>query len=376
MVLTHLSLTNYKNLEQLDLEFSPQVNCFVGKNGMGKTNILDAIYYMSFLKSNNIAQDAQIVRHGDNYFILQGKYSDDRESRMSVNCSYSLDNRRKSIRVDDKRVSKFSDFVGSIPLVMISPSDSMLIHGGSEERRKFMDALISQYDKSYTQDIIQYDRLLKQRNSLLKQEEEPDWSVMDVIEGMMSELGGRIYEARQKFVSEFIPVFKSLYSELSDVEEQVDIVYVSHCHEGVLLEQLKRLRPKERILGFSMHGTHKDDLLFLFNDYAVKKEGSQGQSKTYFIALKLAQFIYLKEKMAEQGKKTGEERIPLLLLDDIFDKLDMGRVRKIISYLTKSIFSQVFITDTEQEHLDAILSQAEGEYALFHVEQGQVERMK
>lgn len=368
MLLKHLSILNYKNIEQAELDFSPNVNCFVGANGMGKTNLLDAVYYLSFCKSASNPTDNLNIKHEADFLMIQGDYRFDESggSIEKVSCSVKRGG-RKHVKRNGKEYRRFSEHLGKIPLVMISPSDSSLVSGGSCERRRFMDVVISQYDVSYLEAVIRYEQALKQRNALLKTEAEPDASVMDVLEEMMSVAAALIYERRRQFIADFTPIFREIYGQLCDSpDESVDIVYESHGSRGDLKPLLSDGRTKERIVGYTLHGIHKDELQLLFNGFPIKHEGSQGQTKTYFIAMKLAQFIFLKQK--------GERKIPILLLDDIFDKLDSGRVGKIVDYVSSADnFGQIFITDTNREHLDRILAATHRDYKLFTVRSGVVE---
>lgn len=367
MKLERLTILNYKNIADGALTFSSNVNCFVGRNGMGKTNVLDAIYYLSFCKSRFSTVDAAVMRHGEEYFLLQGGYRREDGGEELVNVAFKKGG-RKHVKRNEKEYKRLSEHLGVIPLVMISPSDSMLIDAGSEERRRFMDVVIAQYNSRYVECLLRYDKTLKQRNALLKQEENPDWNVMDVIEDMMSADADYIYQCRKEFVTSFTPIFQKLYLNLCDNDvEQVSIDYVSHLSRGELKGQLLSFREKERIVGYTLHGVHRDDLDFCLNGYPIRQEGSQGQTKTYFIGLKLAQFIYLKER--------GNNRVPLLLLDDIFDKLDAGRVARIIDYVSSNAFGQIFITDTNREHLDTILATTTNEYKLFHVSDGAIKEV-
>ena len=364
MRLDKLTILNYKNIVEATLAFSPNVNCFVGRNGMGKTNVLDAIYCLSFCKSRSSSVDAVAIRHGEDFFMLQGDYQREEGGEEHVHLAYKRAG-RKHLKRNDKEYKRLAEHLGIIPLVMISPSDSMLIDAGSEERRRFMDMAITQYDSRYVESLLRYDKTLKQRNALLKQEEEPDKAVMEVLEEMMSMDAAYIYERRKEFVEKFTPIFQQLYTSLCDTtSEIVSIKYASHVSRGELKGQLSSFREKERIVGYTLHGTHRDDLELYLNDYPIRQEGSQGQTKTYFIALKLAQFLYLKER--------GTQRTPLLLLDDIFDKLDAGRVARIIDYVSGDAFGQIFITDTNREHLDGILEATTKEYKLFHVVDGNI----
>ena len=364
MKLEKLVILNYKNIVESTLSFSPNVNCFVGRNGMGKTNVLDAIYYLSFCKSRSSSVDAVSIRHGEEFFMLQGSYLREDGGEEHVHLAFKR-GQRKHLKRNDKEYKRLSEHLGIIPLVMISPSDSMLIDAGSEERRKFMDVVISQYDSRYIDALLRYDKTLKQRNALLKQEAEPDRGVMEVLEEMMSVDAEYIYECRKDFVEAFTPMFQQLYATLCDnTSEQVSIKYASHISRGDLKGQLRSFREKERIVGYTLHGTHRDDLELFLNEFPIRQEGSQGQTKTYFIAMKLAQFLFLKER--------GNRRTPILLLDDIFDKLDAGRVARIIDYVSGNSFGQIFITDTNREHLDGILASTTKEYKLFHVVDGNV----
>ena len=364
MVLERLNIMNYRNIAAADLAFSPQVNCFVGANGMGKSNVLDAIYYLSFCRGFAGAQDALNVHHDADFFLLQANYSQETGVKREV-CVSLKRGARKRLKVDGKDVRRVSEHVGQVPLVMIAPSDAALIQGGSEERRKFMDMVIMQYDAAYLDALIRYESALKQRNVLLRADDEPDAAVLDVLEQMMADYGQTLFTARTQFIEAFVPLFCTTYKALSGCEhEQVSLTYESHLQRGPLGEQLRSGRVKERIVGYTLHGAHKDELSLLLNGYAVKKEGSQGQQKTYLIAMKLAQYDFLRSK--------GEQRVPLLLLDDIFDKLDATRVKRIVDYVGSGRMGQIFITDPQRPHLDEILAMTHCRYKLFEVEHGQV----
>lgn len=364
MILSSLSILNYRNISEARLEFSDNVNCFIGSNGMGKSNILDAIYYLSFCRGFANSQDSQNIKHDEEYFFLEGKYLTDLEMVQNVGCSLKRGCRKK-LKIDGKDVKRLSEHVGRIPMVMIAPADSDLITGGSEERRRFMDTVIMQYSVPYLEALIRYDRALKQRNALLKQEEAPDVAVMDVIEEMMAASAQIIYEERCRFVADFLPIFLELYRDLSkSPNENVGLSYVSHGERGDLASILKGWREKEHIVGYTLHGVHKDELELSLNGFAVKREASQGQQKTYFIAMKLAQYLFLRSK--------GERRVPLLLLDDVFDKLDEHRVENIIEYVSSNQFGQIFITDTNRNHLDKVLKSIKTDYKCFYVEDGNV----
>lgn len=367
MILKRISILNYKNLEQVELAFSPKMNCFIGQNGMGKTNLLDAVYYLSFCKSATNPIDLQNMMHERDFFMLQGFYETETAEQEEVYCGMKR-RQKKQFKRNKKEYGRLSDHIGLIPLVMVSPSDSELIAGGSEERRRFMDVVISQYDKEYLEALIRYNKALQQRNTLLKAEMEPEEELMEVWEGMMALAGEVVYRKRCEFIAEFIPIFQAFYSHISQDKEVVDLTYQSHAQQGNLMQLLKENRPKDRIMGYSMKGIHKDDLFMQLGDYPIKREGSQGQNKTYLIALKLAQFDFL--------KRTGSQTTPLLLLDDIFDKLDASRVEQIVKLVAGDKFGQIFITDTNREHLDKIMKKIEGEYKVFSVENGTIHERK
>lgn len=373
MILRRLNVINYRNLQDVTIHLSDNVNCFVGNNGMGKTNVLDAVYYLSFCKSSLNNLDAANIHHGDDFFMLDGRYVNEAtEVEEHVVCSLQR-GQRKRLRRNDKDCKRLAEHVGLVPLVIISPSDLELVAGGSEERRRFMDMVIAQYDPIYLERLVRYQRALAQRNALLKAEDKPDAGLMDVLEAMMSECAATLYEGRARFVEEFTPIFRQLYGQLCNTpDESPDVCYESHAERGELLPLLKEGRERERIVGYTLHGPHKDNLSLLLNGFELRREGSQGQTKTYFISMKLAQYLYLKRKSESrtgQGMAAGS---PILLLDDIFDKLDAGRVACIVKYVSGDAFGQIFITDTNREHLDQILASTVRDYKLFQVDGGQV----
>ena len=367
MILKRISILNYKNLEQVELDFSPKMNCFIGQNGMGKTNLLDAVYYLSFCKSATNPIDSQNMMHHQDFFVIQGFYETESGDIEEIYCGMKR-RQKKLFKRNKKEYTRLSDHIGFIPLVMVSPSDSELISGGSEERRRFMDVVISQYDKEYLEALIRYNKALQQRNTLLKNEQGFDEELMEVWEEMMAASGEVVYRKRCAFIEEFIPIFQTFYSQISQNKEEVGLVYESHAQQGALLQLLKESRQRDQIMGYSLKGIHKDDLLMQLGDYPIKKEGSQGQNKTYLIALKLAQFDFL--------RRTGSHTTPLLLLDDIFDKLDASRVEQIVKLVAGDKFGQIFITDTNRDHLDKIMQKIEGEYKVFSVEDGAIHERK
>lgn len=362
MILHHLSVLNYRNIAEADLSFSAGVNCLTGANGQGKTNLLDAIYFLSFCKSASGATDALNIRHGEDFFMLTGAYKSESGSEEKVSCA-ARRGQRKRMRRNGKEYQRLADHVGLVPLVMISPQDQELITGVSEARRRLMNAVISQYDASYLAAAIRYERTLRQRNVLLREDVIPDATVMSLLEEMMSQDADVLYQARQQFVEEFTPFFQKIYRTLCPDDTEIPgIAYTSHAERGPLENLLADYRERERIVGHTLHGPHRDDLTLTLGGYAVRHEGSQGQTKTFFIALKLAQYDFLRTK--------GERRTPILLLDDIFDKLDTRRVARIVQYVSSGMPGQVFITDTDRSHVDRILADLHGDYKHFHVEGG------
>lgn len=361
MILKRISILNYKNLEQVELDFSDKMNCFIGQNGMGKTNLLDAVYYLSFCKSASNPVDSQNMMHGREFFVIQGSYETEEGNLEEVYCGMKR-RQKKQFKRNKKEYPRLSDHIGLIPLVMVSPADAELIAGGSEERRRFMDVVISQYDKEYLEALIRYNKALQQRNTLLKAEMEPDDELMTVWEEMMATAGEVVYRKRREFIDEFIPTFQTFYSYISQDKEVVSLTYESHAERGNLFELIKESRVRDRIMGYSLRGVHKDELIMQLGEYPIKREGSQGQNKTYLIALKLAQFDFL--------RRTGSNTTPLLLLDDIFDKLDASRVEQIVKLVSGDKFGQIFITDTNREHLDKIMEKIEGDYKVFGVADG------
>jgi len=364
MILKKLSILNYKNISEATLELSPKMNCFIGRNGMGKTNVLDAIYYLSFCRSASNPIDSQVIRHDEPFFVLEGSYADEAGNEEQIYCGMKRGT-KKHFKRNKKEYRRLSEHIGLIPLVVVSPADTFLIEGGSEERRKLMDMVISQYDNTYIDALTRYNNAHQQRNTLLKMEDqEPDPLVMQLWEEQMAESGEQLFAKRTAFVEELEPVFQAYYEKISGGSERVGLRYVSHCQRGPLLEVIQRDRMKDRAVGYSLHGVHRDDLEFTLSDHPMRREGSQGQNKTYVIALKLAQFDFL--------KRTASKTTPLLLLDDIFDKLDADRVEQIVRLVSGDSFGQIFITDTNRDHLDQILSSSSLDYHIFHVENGEI----
>ena len=362
MILKRISVLNYKNLEQVELNFSAKLNCFFGQNGMGKTNLLDAVYFLSFCKSAGNPIDSQNIRHDQDFFVIQGFYEASDGTPEEIYCGMKRRS-KKQFKRNKKEYGRLSDHIGFLPLVMVSPADSELIAGGSDERRRFMDVVISQYDKEYLEALIRYNKALLQRNTLLKSEVPVEEDLFLIWEEAMAQAGEVVYRKREAFIREFIPIFQSFYSFISQDKEQVGLSYDSHARDASLLEVLKGSRERDKIMGFSLKGVHKDELNMLLGEFPINREGSQGQNKTYLVALKLAQFDFL--------KRTGSA-VPLLLLDDIFDKLDASRVEQIVKLVAGDSFGQIFITDTNREHLDRILYNVGSDYKMFRVEKGEI----
>lgn len=367
MILKNISILNFKNIEAANLSLSPKINCLIGHNGAGKTNFLDAVYYLSFCKSAFASRDAQVLTHDKDFFVLEGEYNSESGETEKIYCGMKK-GQKKHFKRNNKEYKRLSMHIGLIPLIFVSPSDSILIDGYSEERRKLMDVVISQYDHSYIEALTNYNRALQQRNSLLKQEEEPDLTLMELLEQQMAQYGMEVFKCREKFVEELTPVFQSIYETISQRSETVSLRYVSHAQRGPLLDVIQRDRFKDRAVGYSLHGVHRDDIEMLIDGYPMKNEGSQGQNKTFALSLKLAQFNFL--------KRTSSKTTPLLLLDDIFDKLDARRVEQIVKLVSGDGYGQIFITDTNRENLDKILEHSGPDYKIFDVDNGVINERK
>ncbi len=365
MTLNNLHILNYRNIEEADLSFSGKINGFIGLNGQGKTNILDAIYLLSFTKSSLTALDSQNIRHGADVALVQGVYaqSDTAIENEPVTVSCGLKRGvKKQFRWGKTDYKRLIEHIGRIPLVMVSPEDSRLTQDGSDERRRFLDHVISQYDHTYLEQLTRYNALLKQRNSMLKQMAEtpsPDLSMLEVYDMQMVVPAEIIYAKRQQFVEAFIPLFQDIYNTISDHREQVSLTYQSQLSNRQLAQAFEQTHQRDLILGWTSQGIHKDDLIMLLGDYPLKQVGSQGQQKTYIIAMKLAQAIAL-------GK-------PILLLDDIFDRLDTERVQRILQLVGSDRFGQIFLTDTDRQHLSSIIAHTDHDHRLFYITAGQVE---
>ncbi|MFT5077966.1 MAG: DNA replication and repair protein RecF [Planctomycetota bacterium] len=357
MILKNLSLINYKNFEAQTFEFDPNINCFTGHNGVGKTNALDAIYHLSFGKSYFNPITGQNIRHGEEFFVVEGQYvKAERPEKIVVSAKKNL---KKVIKRNGKAYTKFSDHIGFLPLVMISPADRDLIVEGSETRRKFMDGVISQGNSHYLKDILAYGKILVQRNSLLKYfAVNHAWNkdTLAVYDLQLSELGERIHKSRTEFLKEFTPIFLEKYAAISSGNETVGLEYKSQLEEGEMVTLLQQNVNKDKMSQYTSIGTHKDDLLFSIDTHPIKKFGSQGQQKSFLIALKLAQFDFI---------KNVHKVHPILLLDDIFDKLDEERVAHIIKLVDDENFGQLFISDTHADRTEAVVKKVSQSYKFF-----------
>lgn len=357
MFLKHLSLVNYKNFDSKSLEFDPIINCLVGNNGVGKTNILDAIYHLSFGKSYFNPVSTQNIKHQTDFFVVEGEFEKDGRIEKIL-CSFKR-GMKKVIKRNGKAYDKFSEHIGFLPLVIISPSDRDLIIEGSDTRRKFMDGVISQSDKAYLQTLIKYNKVLVQRNSLLKYfvaNNTFDPNTLAIYNEQLHNLGTEIHQKRVSFISAFIPIFKEQYAHISENEEDIMLSYESQLSNKELLKLLEENIDKDRAIQYTSAGIHKDDLSFTIGGHPIKKFGSQGQQKSFLIALKLAQFHFIKE----QAKTT-----PILLLDDIFDKLDEKRVTQIVALVDNDNFGQIFISDTHAERTENVVKNIRQSYKIF-----------
>lgn len=359
MILKSLSLLNYKNFDSKSFDFNEKINCIVGNNGIGKTNVLDAIYHLSFGKSYFNPVATQNIKHGEDFFVVNGEYNKDEKPEKIV---ISLKRgQKKMIKRNGKAYEKFSEHIGFLPLVIISPADRNLIVEGSDTRRKFIDSVISQSDKTYLIHLINYNKVLAQRNALLKYfalNHTFNADTLEVYNNQLTEYGTQIFEKRDTFLKAFIPVFKERYHAISNGNETVDLVYHSHLFEDTLNTLLEQALNKDKALQYTSVGIHKDDLHFNIETHPIKKFGSQGQQKSFLIALKLAQFDFIKSQSGTN---------PILLLDDIFDKLDEQRVAQIIKLVDDENFGQLFISDTHAERTENAVKQVHQSYEIFRL---------
>lgn len=359
MILKTLTLLNYKNFENVNFEFDSKINCLVGSNGIGKTNVLDSIYHLAFGKSYFNPVALQNIKHDEDFFVIDGLFGREyKDEKIVVSLKRG---QKKVIKKNGKAYEKFSDHIGFIPLVIISPGDRDLIIEGSDTRRKFIDSVISQSDKPYLSNLINYNKILAQRNALLKYfalNNTFNNQTLEVYDEQLQNYGSEIYVTRKRFLETFIPIFKERYRTISDDNEEVNLTYKSDLHDEELLELLKSNINKDKTLQYTSVGVHKDDLNFEIATHPIKKFGSQGQQKSFLIALKLAQFDFIKQQ---------HRLSPILLLDDIFDKLDENRVAQIVSMVDDKDFGQIFISDTHPERTENIVRQTHQSYKIIRL---------
>lgn len=364
MILQRLSLVNFRNYENLELECSERINCFTGLNGSGKTNLLEAIHYLALCKSFLNPADTLNIRFEAPFFVIQGDFLKDDGSIDTIYCGVKR-GQKKVFRRNGKDYERLSDHIGLIPLVVVSPSDGVLISGSSEERRRFMDSVISQYNRTYLDHLIAYNRLLSQRNALLKQmaKGNDDGGTMEVLNIQLENHGVQLYDMRKDFIARLEPIFNEYYAVLSGGTERVSLTYESVLQQKTFEQALKDALRKDIALEYTTAGIHRDDLDFLINEHSLKKSGSQGQQKTFLIALKLAEYRFLD---AATTKK------PLLLLDDIHDKLDADRVYRLMELVCAPGFGQIFVTDTGTGRMEVLFKGRGLPYKVFVVENGSV----
>ena len=360
LFLKKLHLFQFKNHEETNLDFDNPVICFVGNNGVGKTNILDAIHYLSLTKSYFNFIDGENVKFNSQFFNIKG-YFEKNDNLYEIECNYHI-GKKKVIKLNNKKYLKFSEHIGAFPIIIISPTDTNLILENSDVRRKYLDSTIAMYNKDYLQILIKYNKALKQRNFLLKKYAESgmyDNITLELYEKQLIKHGSILFAERKKFMSQFVPVFKKYYHEISNNTEDVSLEYNSQLSNSSFSELIYNNMNRDKLSKKTQFGIHKDDILFKMNNHLIKKTGSQGQQKSFLISLKLAQFDFIKQKVNFK---------PILLLDDIFDKLDNDRIFKIINLVNKDMFGQVFITDTNERRSKEILDMAEISYKIFNVD--------
>jgi DNA replication and repair protein RecF len=368
MYLKNLKLIQFKNFQQLDLAFDQEVNCFFGENGAGKTNLLDAIHYLCLTKSAFIPADSNHIMHEKDFFTIKGVF-DLKDKELAINCFFES-GKKKRMEVNAKPYSKLSEHIGLLPLVIIAPDDTLIINGGSEERRKFFDSMICQADQKYLQVLIRYQHYLKQRNALLKrfsEEKKMDKLQLAPYDEQLIQLSKEINGTRHAFLKEFLIYFNTHYAAISGAKEWVDIKYSSQVDKDNFRLNFENNLKKDLLLKRTSVGIHKDDFVFTFDEQLIKKFGSQGQKKSFLISLKLAQFYIFK---ALKGTK------PLLLLDDIFDKLDDQRIHHLMEAVANKEFGQLFISDARPERSREILTQITSDFRFFTIAENTVTDLK
>lgn len=358
MILETLSIINFKNIAEEQLSLSSDVNCFVGDNGAGKTNILDAVHYLALAKSMHTLTDSQSVRHGEDSFIVDGRFRRDDDRVEQVVCGYT---RRggKTLKRNGKEYDKLSDHVGGFPIVVVSPSDTALISDSAEERRRYINRFISQLDRGYLAQLIRYNTTLQERNKLLKTN--PSEDMLLIYDAMLTASADLLFKRREEIIAQMRPIVEQYYALLSDQRETIDLEYRSDLQSASLSDLLLEARQKDFVNEFTSVGVHRDDVVFSIGGYPLRKFGSQGQQKSFLIALKLAEYRLMAEHCGDR---------PILLLDDLFDKLDMRRVAQLLRLVGGDSFGQIMITDCNKHRLQRTLSEAGVEYKLFHISEG------
>ena len=362
MYLKKLALVNFKNHSESNFQFRKNINCFVGNNGSGKTNILDAIHYLSLSKSYFNKIDVQNIKFEEDFFILKGLFIKEKE-QSDIQCSLQK-GEQKILKCNGKKYKRFSDHIGNFPIVIISPTDSNIILDGSEIRRRYIDSSIAQYNTQYLKNLISYNKALKQRNVLLKSFTEKqyfDKLSLEIFDNQLIKFGTAIFKERTYFLERLIDIFKKYYRNIASNNEKVNIKYQSQLSQKDFSDLLHESLEKDRVSQYTNVGIHKDEIIFEMDEYPIKKTGSQGQQKSFLIAMKLAQFDFMQKQINFK---------PILLLDDIFDKLDDKRVQRIIAFANNGLFGQVFITDTHKQRTEEILNTLKMEYNLFEIKNG------
>lgn len=358
-VLEKIVISDFRNIELQELEFSPNINCISGNNGEGKTNLLDAIYYLSMTKSAFASSDKYTFRYGTEEFSISGTYR--MENGLSSRFSLKMTTKgEKKVKRDEKAYGRVSEHVGILPIVMVSPADISMVSESGEERRRFVNAVLSQMDREYMTSLQQYNRLLQQRNKMLK-EMDPDRSLLEVIDMRMSALAEPIYQERKKFVEDLKPIIAEYYKAVSGGSEQVDIEYESELSKASLEELLAVSYDKDRILKYTTAGLQRDDFAFKMNGWPIRRHGSQGQQKSFLVSLKFAQYEIMKKNYGFA---------PVLLLDDVFDKLDMGRISNLLEMVSGKDFGQIFITDSNKVRMSGIVDGLTQDRAYFETTAG------
>ena len=363
-VLEKIVISDFRNIQLQELEFSPNVNCISGNNGEGKTNLLDAIHYLSMTKSAFASSDRFTFRHGTEEFSLSGTYrmENGTSSRFGIRMTSKGE---KKVRRDDKPYSKVSEHIGLLPIVMVSPADISMVSDSGDERRRFVNAVLSQMDREYMASLQQYNRLLLQRNRMLK-EMEPDRSLLEVIDMRMGMLAEPIYQARNRFVKDIVPIVAEYYKALSGDSEQVNIEYDTELSKAGLEQILAASYDKDRVLKYTTSGIQRDDFLFTMNGHPIRRYGSQGQQKSFLVSLKFAQYEIMKKNYGFA---------PILLLDDVFDKLDMGRISNLLQMVASNDFGQIFITDSNKVRMSGIVDRLTQDRAYYETQVGQFTRL-